>query len=173
MTTTDNQRGTTAALNEQRMQTKTQIEDILRDIVSKECPLVSQEDIASFDSRKRENEFPIPIQQLLEAWLRFSKSWRYSYYTLTFGIILFGALATVLTDGDLWYHKWKTGAALLATLFGGLNTTLGPSLQHRKFDEAFVVLNAAKHAYITNPYVSLCEVGKAVAYGETIIHRGE
>jgi hypothetical protein len=65
----------------------------------------------------------------------------------------------------------KTGAALLATLFGGLNTTLRPYAEHKRFDEAFVVLNTAKHAYITNPYVSLCEIGKAVAYGESIIHR--
>ncbi len=83
---------------------------------------------------------------------------------------VFSALATVLTDGDVWYNKWKTGAALLATILGGINTTLRPFSEHKKFDEAFAALNTVKHAYVTNPYVSLCEVGKAVAYGETIIH---
>ena len=172
MTATD-RGGGTAAPNEQRMRTKSQIEDILRDIAAKECPPVSQAEIANFNSQRREAEFPAAIQQLLEAWLRLSKAWRWTNYALTFGIILFGALATILTDGGVWYQMWKTGAALLATLFGGLNTTMKPYSEHKKFDEAFVILNTAKHAYITNPLVSLCEVGKAVAYGETTIHKRE
>jgi hypothetical protein len=173
MTITDNEQGRTAARNEQRMQIKTQIEDILRDIVSRECPPVSQEDVAAFNPREREENFPASIEKLLVAWLRYSKVWAYRYYALTVGIILFGAFAMVLIDGDLWYHKWKTGAAFLATLFGALNSTLKPSRRHKNYEEAFVVLNTAKQAYITNPNVSLCEVGKAVAYGETIIHRSE
>jgi hypothetical protein len=142
----------------------------LRVISDKECPPVTQADIENFNAQNREGQIPTPIIQLHDAWLRYSKCWRYSYYTISVGIILFGALATVLTDGDLWYHKWKTGAALLATIFGGLNTTLRPYSEHKKFDEAWVALNTAKHAYLTNPYVSLCEVGKAVGYGETLIH---
>jgi len=166
----DKEQSATTAENGQKKETNSRIEDILRDISARECPPVSQADIENFSPDKRLAEIPPPIQELLVAWLRFSKCWRYSYYTTNLGIILFGALATVLTDGDLWYFKWKTGAALLATVFGGINTTLRPYNEHKKFDEAFAALNTAKHAYLTNPYVSLCEVGKAVAYGEGIIH---
>jgi hypothetical protein len=158
------------AENEQKKEIKSRIVDILRDISAKECPPVSRADIESFNAQNRRDNFPPPIEELLVAWLRYSKVWRYSYYTISVGIIVFAALATVLTDGDLWYYKWKTGAALLATIFGGLSTTLRPYSEHKKFDEAFAVLNTAKQAYVTNPNVSLCEVGKAVAYGETIIH---
>lgn len=169
-TAADNEQTATAAETEPKKESKSRIEDILRDISAKECPPVSQADIDNFNVKNRVDQFPEPIQQLLLAWLRYSKGWRYSYYVISVGIIFFGALATVLADGDLWYLKWKSGAALLATIFGGINTTLRPYAEHKKFDEAFAALNTAKQAYVTNPYVSLCEVGKAVAYGESIIH---
>ena len=97
--------------------------------------------------------------------------WRHIYYTLTIATLLFGGLATALQDGVVWYEKWKTIAALLATISGGLNSTLLPVTQYQKFDNAFAVLNTAKLNYLTNVDFTFCEVGKAVGYGEAIIHK--
>jgi hypothetical protein len=63
-------------------------------------------------------------------------------------------------------------AAVLAAIFAGANTTLAPYAEFKKFDVAFVVLNTVQAQYLTNPQVS-CDLGNAVAYGETIIHRGD
>ena len=105
-------------------------------------------------------------------WIDYSIFFRRIYYALTIGIVRFGGLATALYDGDVWYKKWKTAAAILVTLSGGLNSALMPYSEHKKFDEAWVVLNTVKAAYLTNPSVTLCDLGKAYAYGESIIHKG-
>jgi hypothetical protein len=158
-----------AVANERRTGANFQIEDILKNIAAKECPpvSVSQGDIANFSWVNRDKAFPAPIQQLLLAWLKYSKVWRRTYWWLASFMIVSGVIASVVPDD---YHV-KTIAAAIATICGGLNTALRPDVQHRKYDEAFVVLNTAKHAYLTNPYVSLCEIGKAVAHGESIIHK--
>jgi hypothetical protein len=105
MNTPDGQEPRAADVSEQRRETRSQMEDILREIAAKECPPVREADIQNFNWEERQENFPGPIQQLLEAWLRYSKRWRYSYYTLTLGIILFGALSAALTDGDLWWQN--------------------------------------------------------------------
>jgi len=153
--------------------TKSQLESYLdRNILAQECPPpVSESELKNIDPLAR--PFPPDAQGLLLAWLNFSNWRRYTYYVFSVGVIIFGALAAALQDGDVWWRKWKTAAALLATLSGGLNSTLAPYTEHKKFDEAFVVLNSAKLAYFTNPKVSLCDVGKAVAYAESIIHKGQ
>lgn len=125
------------------------------------------EEVKSF-----KRNIPDPIQQLLEAWLEYSKQYKHMHYAVSIAIILFGALAAAFNDSEGW-RKWKTAAAVFATVAAGVNTTLAPNVDYKKFDEAFVVLNTAKAAYMTNPYVTLCDVGKAVAYGESLIHKGE
>jgi hypothetical protein len=139
-------------------------------VLTKPCP---SEENTPADTEERKKRIPPEAQQLLEAWLQFSKERRYTYYIFSVGIILFGALASALRDGAQWWNKFKTAAALLATLFGGLNSTLAPYSEHKKFDQAFVVLNSVKLAYLTNPSISVCEVGKAIAYGESLIHKGD
>ena len=152
--------------------TKSQLQSYLDSkILGQDCPAVSDEEIKNVKLADR--TFPDEAQQLLIAWLDFSGWRRNTYYVFSVGIILFGALASALKDGDLWWRKWKTAAALSVTLFGGLNSTLAPYAEHKTFDQAFVVLNATKMAYFTNPKVSLCDIGKAVAYAESIIHRGD
>jgi len=152
--------------------TKSQLESYLdRNILTQECPPVSESELKNIDPLAR--PFPPQAQELLLAWLNFSDWRRYTYYIFSVGVIAFGALAAALQDGEGWWRKWKTAAALLATLSGGLNSTLAPYAEHKKFDEAFVVLNSAKLAYLTNSRVSLCDVGKAVAYAESIIHKGQ
>jgi hypothetical protein len=138
----------------------------VKDILARKC-----EQTAAPASQAKE-PFPDPIEQLLDAWLAYSKFWRYVYYAVSIGTIFFGALATALIDGDVWYRKWKTGAALLVTVVAGISTTFSPYSEHKRFDEAFVVLNATKLSYLTNPNVTICDVGKAVLIGESVIHRG-
>jgi hypothetical protein len=151
------------------------LEPLLGQISSRNCPEVGQSDIekATEEIKVSKREIPDPIQQLLVAWLEYSKYYKHLHYTISIAIIVFGALATALQDEDKWWKKWKTGAAVLATISAAVNTTLTPSIDYKKFDEAFVVLNTAKAAYMTNPNVTLCDVGKAVAYGESLIHKGE
>ncbi len=156
-------------------QTKPELKPQLEQITSRNCPEVTPADvekaIASISNLKR--DIPEPIQELLVAWLDYSKYYKHMYYTISIAIIVFGALATALKDEDAWWARWKTMAAVLATISAATNTTLTPSTDYKKFDDAFVVLNTAKAAYMTNPYVTLCDIGKAVAYGELIIHKGE
>jgi hypothetical protein len=156
-------------------QTKSELAPQLQQITSKNCPEVSQADIekASVSIADSKRDIPEPIQELLLAWLDYSKYYKHMYYTISIAIIVFGALATALKDEDAWWRRWKTMAAILATISGAVNTTLTPSTDYKKFDDAFVILNTAKAAYMTNPYVTLCDVGKAVAYGESLIHKGE
>jgi hypothetical protein len=152
--------------------TKSQLQSYLdTNVIGQACPPVSESELKNIDLSTR--KIPDEAQQLLIAWLNFSGWRRKTYYVFSVGIILFAALASALKDGEQSWGKWKTAAALLATLFGGLNSTLAPYAEHKKFDDAFVVLNAAKLAYLTNPRVSLCDIGKAVAYAESIIHKGE
>jgi hypothetical protein len=149
---------------------------LLGQITSRNCPDLMQGDIekASASIYDFKRDIPTPIQQLLEAWLDYSKYYKHMHYIISISIIVFGALATALADEqNSWWRRWKTMAAVLATIAAGVNTTLAPNIDYKKFDEAFVVLNTAKAAYMTNPYVTLCDVGKAVAYGESLIHKGE
>lgn len=162
---------TTAA----EQQSKEVLAPILVQITSRSCPEITTaeaSDVAT-DVKNFKREIPMPIQELLEAWLSYSKWYKGLYFGVSIAVILFGALATALQDGEAWWARWKTMAAILATVAGGVNTTLSPGADYRKFDDAFVVLNTAKAAYMTNPSVTLCDVGKAVASGESLIHRGE
>lgn len=156
-------------------QSKPGLGPLLGQITSRDCPVVSQADLekATEEVKALKRDIPEPIQQLLVAWLEYSKYYKHMHYVVSIAIIVFGALATALQDQDQWWKKWKTMAAVLATICAAVNTTLTPSIDFKKFDEAFVVLNTAKAAYETNPYVTLCDVGKAVAYGESLIHKGE
>jgi hypothetical protein len=159
--------------NEQ--QTKEVVIPILTQITSRNCPEVATAEAsdATKDIKDFKREIPPAIQQLLEAWLSYSKWYRRLYLGISISVILFGALAAALQDGVAWWARWKTAAAVLATVAAGANTTLAPGIEYRKFDDAFVVLNTAKAAYMTNPNVTLCDVGKAVASGESVIHKGE
>jgi hypothetical protein len=156
-------------------QSKPGLEPLLGQITSRNCPKLPQAEVESANTsiRKFERQIPGPIQELLEAWLGYSKYYKHMHYTVSIAVIVFGALATALSDQQQWWGRWKTMAAVLATISAALNTTLSPNSDYRKFDEAFVVLNTAKAAYMTNPYVTLCDVGKAVAYGESLIHKSE
>jgi hypothetical protein len=156
-------------------QSKPGLEPRLEQITSRNCPNLAQADVekASTNIADSKRNIPTEIQQLLLAWLDYSKYYKHMHYTISIAIIVFGALATALKDEDTWWRKWKTMAAVLATISAAVNTTLAPYTDYKKFDEAFVVLNTAKAAYMTNPYVTLCDVGKAVAYGEALIHKGE
>jgi len=107
------------------------------------------------------------------AWLEYSIQFRYASYLVSISIILFGAIAAAVHDGEAWYARWKTMAAVLVTVAAGINTAIAPQAEFKKFDQAFVVLNTARAQYETNPTVSLCDLGNAVAYGEAIIHKGE
>jgi len=137
-------------------------------ILQRGCPVLTPEQAAA----QKKEPLPPDIEALLDAWLGYSKFWRYVYYAVSVGTILFGALAAALVDGAPWYVKWKTASALLATVLAGVNSTLSPYSEHTKFDDAFVVLNTTKLSYLTNPMVTQCDVGKAVSYGESIIHKG-
>jgi hypothetical protein len=156
-------------------QSKPGLEPLLGQIASRNCPDVGKADVerAAEEIKTFKREIPGSIQELLEAWLEYSKYYKHMHYVISIAIIVFGALATALRDEDQWWKKWKTTAAVLATVSAAVNTTLTPSIDFKKFDQAFVVLNTAKAAYATNPYVTLCDVGKAVAYGESLIHKGE
>ncbi len=155
-------------------QSKTTLEPLLGQIASKTCPELAQNDIgkASEDINASKRKIPEEIQLLLEAWLDYSKYYKQMHYVISIAIIVFGALAAGLSV-DGWWGILKTLAAIMATISAGVNTTLTPNVDYKKFDEAFVVLNTAKAAYMTNPFVTLCDVGKAVASGELIIHKGE
>ena len=148
---------------------------ILTQITAKSCPQVTEgaSNDAASDIKNLKRDIPGSIQELLEAWLDYSKWYKHLHWGISVAIILFGALATALQDGVAWWARWKTMAAVFATVFAGINTTLAPGVDYRKFDEAFVVLNTAKAAYMTNPAITLCDLGKAVATGESIIHKGE
>jgi hypothetical protein len=137
----------------------------VKDILARQCSQAAQ------PANATKPPFPDSIEQLLDAWLAFSKFWRRIYYAVSIGTIFFGALAAALADGAAWYRNWKTGAAILVTVLAGVNTALMPYSQYRKFDDAFAVLNSTKISYQTNPAISLCDVGKAVLYGESIIHK--
>jgi hypothetical protein len=156
-------------------QSKPGLEPLLGQITSRNCPEISKADVekAVEEVKALKREIPDPIQELLVAWLEYSKYYKHMHYVISIAIIVFGALATALRDEDEWWKKWKTMAAVLATISAAVNTTLTPSIDYKKFDQAFVVLNTAKAAYATNPYVTLCDVGKSVAYGESLIHKGE
>jgi len=156
-------------------QSKPGLEPLLGQITSRNCPEVGQADVekATEEVKALKRDIPQPIQQLLEAWLEYSKYYKHMHYVISIAIIVFGALATALQDEGKWWNRWKTMAAVLATVSAAVNTTLTPSIDYKKFDEAFVVLNTAKAAYMTNPHITLCDVGKAVAYGESLIHKGE
>jgi hypothetical protein len=156
-------------------QSKPGLEPLLGQITSRDCPQTSQADVAKAteDIKGMKRDIPDAIQQLLVAWLEYSKYYKHMHYVISIAIIVFGALATALQDEAEWWKKWKTMAAVFATISAAVNTTLTPSIDYKKFDEAFVVLNTAKAAYATNPYVTLCDVGKAVGYGESLIHKGE
>ena len=155
-------------------QSKPGLEPLLGQITSRNCPEFAPGDFekAAEEVKALKRNIPEPIQQLLEAWLGYSKYYKHMHYVISISIIVFGALAAAFHDSGGW-GKWKTAAAVLATISAGVNTTLTPSIDYKKFDEAFVVLNTAKAAYMTNPYVTLCDIGKAVAYGESLIHKGE
>jgi hypothetical protein len=159
----------------EQQQSKPGLEPLLGQITARNCPVVGQADVekAAEEIKAFKREIPEPIQELLVAWLEYSKYYKHMHYVISIAIIVFGALATALQDGAEWWGRWKTMAAVLATVSAAVNTTLTPSIDFKKFDEAFVVLNTAKAAYATNPYVTLCDVGKAVAYGESLIHKGE
>ena len=88
-------------------------------------------------------------------------------------VVFFGALAAALKDGEQWYKRWKTMAAILATVAAGANTTFQPYTDFKKFDNAWVVLHTMETEYLANPEISACDFTNAIAYGETIIHRGE
>lgn len=148
---------------------------ILQQLSTKNCPEQTSADVQTATDAivAFKRDIPDPIQQLLVAWLDYSKYYRRMYYVLSVAIIVFGALATALQDEQTWWRRWKTMAAILTTISAALNTTLSPLSDYKKFDDAFVVLNSAKAAYMTNSSVSLCDIGKAVAYGESLIHKGE
>jgi predicted PurR-regulated permease PerM len=156
-------------------QPKQEVQPILAQLTSKSCPELTAADIqkATAEIENSTRKIPESIEQLLDAWLDYSKHYRYLYYTVSIAVIVFGSLATALKDGEAWWGRWKTMAAVLATISAAVNTTLSPQTDFKKFDDAFVVLNTAKNTYVTNPYVTPCDVGKAVAYGESIIHKGE
>ena len=141
----------------------------------KVCPDLSQDEIKAAAQEIADGKRKIP--QNLEthrfAWLEYSLHFRSMHSYISIAIIVFGALAAALQDGTAWYTRGKTLAALLATVAAGMNTTLAPYAEFKRFDQAFVVLNTARAQYETNPQVSLCDLGNAVAYGEAIIHKGE
>lgn len=141
------------------------VTDWVKNILARGCPAGAPQ------VTQAKEPFPDSLEQLLDAWLWYSKFWRYVYYAVSVGTILFGALAAALGEGDRWFTKWKTTAALLATLIAGINTTFAPHVQFTRFDDAFAVFNSTKLSYLTNPSVTLCDVGKAVLYGESIIHK--
>jgi hypothetical protein len=164
-----------SATKPSEQQSKPGLEPLLSQITARDCPVVSEADVkkAVGEIEALQRKIPDSIQELLVAWLEYSKYYKHMHYVVSIAIIVFGALATALQDEATWWKRWKTTAAVLATISAAVNTTLTPSIDYKKFDEAFVVLNTAKNAYATNPYVTLCDVGKAVAYGESLIHKGE
>ena len=70
-------------------------------------------------------------------------------------------------------HCMTMQNGILGAITAGANTVLVPYADFKKFDVGFVVLNTMRAQYLTNPQVSLCDLGNAVAYGEAIIHRGD
>jgi hypothetical protein len=142
---------------------------------SKACPNLSQDEIRAAAQGIAEGKRTLPndLERHRAAWLEYSLYFRRMYWFISISVIIFGALATALHDEEAWYRRWKTMAALLATIAAGANTALAPYADFKRFDQAFVVLNTARAQYETNPLVSLCDVGSAVAYGEAIIHKGE
>jgi hypothetical protein len=141
----------------------------------KACPTLTQEAIstATQEIAQGKREIPEAIKKHRSAWLEYSLYFRSMYYVLSISIIIFSSLAAALHDDAEWYKRWKTMAAVLAAITAGANTVLVPFADFKKFDVAFVVLNTVQAQYVTNPQVSLCDLGNAVAYGEAIIHRGD
>jgi hypothetical protein len=139
----------------------------------KVCPTLTQDAInaATQEIAQGTRQIPDPIKEHRKAWLEYSLYFRYLFYVISVSTI--SALAAALNDDAEWYKRWKTIAAVLAAITAGANTTVAPYAEFKKFDVAFVVLNTVQAQYITNPQVSLCDLGNAVAYGEAIIHRGD
>jgi hypothetical protein len=141
----------------------------------KVCPTLTQDAIsaAAEEITQGKRQIPDPIKEHRKAWLEYSIYFRYLFYIISVSTIAFSALAAALNDDAEWYKRWKTMAAVLAAITAGANTTVAPYAEFKKFDVAFVVLNTVQAQYITNPQVSLCDLGNAVSYGEAIIHRGD
>jgi len=139
------------------------------------CPAQTPEEIAAAVKAIQAGQRTIPeaVNLHADAWLWYSHLFRYLNYGISMAVVFFGALAAALHDEDKWYKRWKTMAAILATVAAGANTTFQPYTDFKKFDDAWVVLNTMRTQYMTNARISVCDFSNAIAYGETIIHRGE
>lgn len=152
--------------------TSPHLQGILNQIRSSTCLAPSESETAEAKQLIKNSSRNIPdeTEQLLNAWEKKAKYYKRMYYIFSFSVIIFGALAAAVKDESVWWKKWKTMAALLATIAATVNTTLSLQTEYKKFDDAWVILNTAKLTYKTNPSFTLCDVGKAVAFGESNIH---
>ena len=118
-----------------QQQSKPGLEPLLGQLTSKNCPALSQAEIqqAIANIKDSKREIPKALQDLLEAWLAYSKYYKHMHYTVSIAIIVFGALATALKDQEIWWGRWKTMAALLATVAAGVSRTTRSSTKHSLF----------------------------------------